>query len=104
MKHIRRIVRKKKRFDYRISSDGVSVSIQYMMKREFMLQDMDAIKAKYIDGRFKVALGVDPNMKTHTAVVRRHLDTGKEVNCLQSVVYNEFVYILKKSIEPLFIC
>lgn len=78
---INRLARSKKRFDYRILSDGVSVSIQYKQKKDAFKPIDDAkLRQMYMNGEFESELGIDPNLKTFNATVRRDIKTGKEVS------------------------
>lgn len=81
MAKINRILKTNKRFHYHIVTDGVSASILYKVPKK-VLEQMESdnlVKKKYYDGFYVYELGIDPGMKTWLAVVRRHIDTGKEV-------------------------
>lgn len=78
---------KTKEFHFHIVSDGISVSILYKVPKRLIqaLSNDDLVKKRYMDGFYVYELGIDPGMKTWLAVVRRYIDTGKEV-CI--VVFN----------------
>lgn len=78
---INRMLKANKTFHYQIVSDGVSASILYTVPQTVLetMQSDGIVKRKYYDGQFVYEIGMDPGMKTWVAVVRRHIDTGKEV-------------------------
>ena len=81
MDAINRMLKANKQFHYHIVSDGLSASILYKVPKRVIqeLQNDNLIKQQYFDGYFQYMLGIDPGMKTWLAVVRRHIDSGKEV-------------------------
>lgn len=81
MEKINRILKTNKEFHYQIVSDGLSASILYKVPKrvlEQMLNDR-IVKERYYSGLYMYELGIDPGMKTWLAVVRRYINTGKEV-------------------------
>lgn len=83
---INRILRNK-RFNYHIESDGIGVSIHYLVPKNMTkkLIDDDLVRKRYNDGFYSYELGIDPGMKTWNATVRRNIDTGKEVSFMKCV-------------------
>lgn len=81
MEKINRMLKANKEFHYHIVTDGVSMSILYKVSKK-VLEQMESdgiVKKKYYEGFYVYEIGIDPGMKTWLAVVRRHIDTGKEV-------------------------
>lgn len=90
MPKIKRMGKRKKKFGFRILSDGVSVSLQYEMDKRIGLEvNKDHFRRMYTNGRIPYIVGIDPNVKTFMAVVRHHVDTQKEVSCECSIVLKQ---------------
>lgn len=86
---IRRLAKEKdgskRKFRFRILSDGVSVSLQFDIKRAKVQSiDMKKIKQQLLDGFFRYIIGIDPGDKTWNATTRRTVASGKEVNLTTS--------------------
>lgn len=81
MEKINRILKANKQFHYHIVCDGVSASILYKVPKRVLeqMQNDNIVKKRYFEGMYVYELGIDPGMKTWLAVVRRHINTGKEV-------------------------
>lgn len=80
MRKIQWFVRRKKAFDFRIRSDGVSVSLQYISPHsEPGTIDLKKVKAKYRNHVIKNAVGLDPGENKWASVVQRNIETGAEV-------------------------
>lgn len=89
MDKIHRILKSNKEFHYQIVSDGVSVSILYKVPKRVLqeMQNDHIVKKRYFEGFYVYEIGIDPGMKTWLAVVRRHINTGKEVCNLVFIVF-----------------
>lgn len=87
MRKIRWFVRRKKAFDFRIRSDGVSVSLQYISPHsDPEPMNLDKVREKYLNRVVKNALGIDPGLNKWASVVQRNIETGAEVKLfLQSL-------------------
>lgn len=86
MRKIRWFVRRKKEFDFRIKSDGISVSLQYISpKKEPKPTDLERVKMEIVNGTKKKLLGVDPGLNKWQAVVQRDIETGKEVSTMHTI-------------------
>lgn len=71
----------KKKFDFRILSDGVSVSCQFISpKSEPTKLDLDKVKMDYTNGTIRKVLGIDPGLNKWCSAVQRDIETGKEVS------------------------
>lgn len=80
LRKIQWFVRRKKAFDFRIRSDGVSVSLQYISPHsEPGTIDLKKVKAKYRNHVIKNAVGLDPGENKWASVVQRNIETGAEV-------------------------
>lgn len=71
MRKIKWFVRRKKEFDFRILSDGISVSLQYISPK----------------------LGLDPGLNKWCSAVQRNIETEKEVSSLYSFHKNSLLYV-----------
>lgn len=81
MRKIRWLVRRKKKFDFRILSDGISVSLQFISpKSEPTTLNLEKVKMDYTNGTIRKVLGIDPGLNKWCTVVQRDIETGKEVN------------------------
>lgn len=98
---INRILKVNKTFHYHVVSDGVSMSILYKVRNRVLDQLLTdgVIKHRYEDGFYVYELAIDPNMKTWMAVVRRDIQTGKEV-CAQHITINIDKSAIFKFISP----
>ncbi|XP_031630192.1 uncharacterized protein LOC116345175 isoform X2 [Contarinia nasturtii] len=85
MRKIRWFVRRKKKFDFSINSDGIAVSLQYSTKKKktsntqsgtSRLDIIDMLKA----GRFKRLGGTDSGMRNWNTTTIHEIDTCKEIN------------------------
>lgn len=86
MRKIRWFVRRKKEFDFRIRSDGISVSLQYISpKTEPKLADLNRVRTEYRNGIKTKALGVDPGLNKWCSAVQRDIRTGKEVSTIDFI-------------------
>lgn len=78
MRKINRLVHDKKKFRFRILSNGQAVSIQYSVdKKNVKPFDKDAIVQNY--SKFVNESGTDPGVNTWNATVVHNIETGKEV-------------------------
>lgn len=81
MPKINKLGGKKKKFHFRILSDGVSVSLLYDKEKiESKPINKKEIIDKWHNGDFKYVIGIDPGMNKWHSSVRRTLVTGKEVS------------------------
>lgn len=80
MDKIRKLARNKHTFRFHMLTDGVSVSLHYNKpNREPLTSQIDIIRQQFEEGRVDNEIGIDPNMHTWMAVVRRDR-MGNEVN------------------------
>lgn len=72
---------KAKEFDYAIVTDSVACSLCYMQPErapaDFSNEQIDDM---YENGEFEFVLGMDPGVRTWNATVRKHIQSGVEVN------------------------
>lgn len=83
MRKIRWFGRRKKEFDFRIRSDGESVSLQYKYKTpksQSKPLDLDKVRDDYRKQKIKKVLGCDPGLNKWNVTVQRDVKTGKEVS------------------------
>lgn len=81
MPRIRWFVRRKKEFDFRILSDGISVSLQFVSpKSESGPIDLDKIRDDFKQKKFGKMLGIDPGENKWNSTVQHDVETGKEVS------------------------
>ncbi|RYE17060.1 MAG: hypothetical protein EOP45_16460 [Sphingobacteriaceae bacterium] len=101
MEKINRMLKVNKTFYYHVVSDGVSMSILYKVRQTVLDQLITdgVVKKRYEDGFYVYELAIDPNMKTWMAVVRRDIQTGKEV-CAQHITINIDKSAIFKFISP----
>lgn len=85
---INRLVKFKKPFGNSIITDGVSCSVlfsqplDYAENRDFLDIDAETVRDLYEQGVFTSEMGIDPNMRTYIAAVRRDMATEEEVSIL----------------------
>lgn len=82
LRRIHRLVRAKKKFFFRILSNGVTVSVQFDSDKtdhQPLVATKETIVQKYRNGEIVNESGSDPGMNTWNATVRRNIQTGKEV-------------------------
>ncbi|XP_031636340.1 uncharacterized protein LOC116349170 [Contarinia nasturtii] len=99
MNKINGILNANKEFHYHVVTDGVSASILYDVSRNTLEQLVsdELIKKRYEDGVYIYELGIDPGMKTWNATVRRHIDSGKEMNFKTSS--KKYHYLTKQGVR-----
>ena len=93
MRKIRRFVRGKKKFNYSINTDGISVSLQYSAKKKTNNEEIDQdsrIVEGLTDGTFKNLVGVDTGVRSWNTSVTHNISTGKEVSFLY--ICTSFIY------------
>lgn len=98
MRKINWFVRKKKKFRFRILSDGISASIQYDVDKEQaepIEKQKERVVHKYENGGFANESGTDPGENTWNATTVRCIETGKEVNSLKFYSFL-IVHLFKK--------
>lgn len=80
IKKIQWMVRNKCPFDFRILSDGVSVSMQFQAKKpQDTAINLDRIRNKYLGNGYGKVLGIDPGLNKWNSTVQRDVQSGKEV-------------------------
>lgn len=88
MRKIKWMVRKKKKFRFRILSDGISASIAFDVDKkesESIEKQRERVQRKYLNGDFPNESGTDPGVNTWNATVLRCNATGKEVYIIYSL-------------------
>lgn len=102
MRKIKWFVRKKKRFRFRVLTDGVSVSLAYDVDKKDVvpieIQRRNTTQ-KYTNGGFVNESGTDPGVNTWNATMLRNIETGKEVctfvllfkMLIRNSINNEFI-------------
>jgi len=94
MKKIKWMVRRKHEFDFRILSDGESVSLQFKAtKPQDTAINLDNIRAKYVGNGFGKVLGIDPGLNKWNSTVQRDIQSGKEVRIVILLSINFLLFI-----------
>lgn len=98
MNKINKMARGEQKFDFHMTTDGVSASITYAEPKKETPVGEDLFGIRLLFHYFKYVLGIDPGLRTWNATCRKDIQNGDEVSytmdCIENLSTIKILYLL----------